>query len=284
VFNAKFITKIICWSLGLIVSALSCTQFKKVAFKAEKNIPFSGSEFYRIAASFSVNQRDSLCIAAAVNGNIPAFFQKFVPIKTRLQDKNGLFHQIKFYVSPDYLMIGSDKDYARIPVSPFTAQVLADKMNCFLPTAPIVDQIYRHSKIKLAPLPMFAFRDSTPTFWQHHLMIEGQLRNKGKGLVAGIKKDLIICSEKYFKGKTNRVAIYGWHKLDGKPIQPIYTGHIDSYVDYSHGARFIYRIIEVDGKKYDYEDLLLDPTFKYLLTNDDAPTITKYPYSLQSLE
>ena len=44
------------------------------------------------------------------------------------------------------------------------------------------------------------------------------------------------------------------------------------------------KTIRVDGKKYDYEDLLLDPTFKYLLTNDDAPTITKYPYSLQSLE
>jgi hypothetical protein len=84
-------TKITYWSLGLIVCALSCTQFKKVTFKAENNIPFSGSEFYRIAASFSVNQRDSLCIAAAVNGNIPAFFQKFVPIKRDYKIKMAFF-------------------------------------------------------------------------------------------------------------------------------------------------------------------------------------------------
>lgn len=32
--------------------------------------------------------------------------------------------------------------------------------------------------------------------------------------------------------KTNRVTIYGWHKLDGKPIQPLFTGHVDWYVDY----------------------------------------------------
>ena len=185
-------TKITYWFLGLIVCALSCTQFKKVAFEAENYIPISGSEFYRIATSFSVKQRDSLFLALANEGNIPAFFQKFVPINTKLKDKNGILHQVKFYVSPDYLMIGSNKDYARVPVSPFTAQVLADKMNCFLPTALIVDQIYLHSKHQLSPIPMFAFRDSTPTFWQHHLMIEGQLRNKGKGLVAGIKKDLII--------------------------------------------------------------------------------------------
>ena len=24
-----------------------------------------------------------------------------------------------------------------------------------------------------------------------------------------------------------KVAIYGWHKPDGKPIQPLYTGHMD---------------------------------------------------------
>jgi hypothetical protein len=266
------------WPLGFIIGVFSCTPFKEVTLKTETKVPFSGSEFYRVAASFSVNQRDSLCIAEAVNGNIPGFFQKFVPIKTKLQDKNGLFHQVKFYVSPDYLMIGSDKDYARVPVSPISAQYLADKMHCFLPTAMMVDLIYEHSKIKLAPVPMFAFRDSTPTFWQHHLIIEGQLRKKEKGLVAGIKKDIIICSEEYFKGKSNRVAIYGWHKLDGKPIQPIYTGHIDRYVDYSHGARFIYRMIEVDGRKMDYLEILNHEQLSHLLTRENGKIIHRYPY------
>jgi len=44
------------------------------------------------------------------------------------------------------------------------------------------------------------------------------------------------------------VAIYGWHKLDGKPIQPLYTGHVDWYVDYSHGIRLVSRTIYIDNK------------------------------------
>ena len=26
---------------------------------------------------------------------------------------------------------------------------------------------------------------------------------------------------------------------DGKPIQPLYTGHVNWYVDYSHGVRLV---------------------------------------------
>ena len=49
----------------------------------------------------------------------------------------------------------------------------------------------KHAKVKLEPVPMYAFRDSTPTMWQHHLIIEGQRKGR-KGLIAGIKKDVVI--------------------------------------------------------------------------------------------
>ena len=41
--------------------------------------------------------------------------------------------------------------------------------------------------------------------------------------------------------RPNRVAIYGWHYLNGQPIQPTYAGHVDWYIDYSHGIRPVRR-------------------------------------------
>jgi UDP-galactopyranose mutase len=122
---------------------------------------------------------------------------------------------------------------------------------------------------------MFAFRDSTPTFFQHHLIIEGQRKGR-EGLIAGIKKDVVISDKLTREAKKNRVAIYGWHKLDGKPIQPLYTGHVDWYVDYSHGIRLIYRTIWIDGKHMDYIDVMKHPVYKRLLCDEDACDVYRY--------
>ncbi len=47
---------------------------------------------------------------------------------------------------PDYLSIGSNDDWARIPLSPMAAQQIADSLNCFLPTRKMVDDIYKAAK------------------------------------------------------------------------------------------------------------------------------------------
>jgi hypothetical protein len=72
------------------------------------------------------------------------------------------------------------------------------------------------------------------------------------------------------------VAIYGWHKLDGKPIQPLYTGHVDWYVDYSHGIRLIHRTIWVNGKSMDYVDVMKDKVLKRLLCDEEACDVYRY--------
>ena len=55
--------------------------------------------------------------------------------------------------------------------------------------------------------------------------------------------------------KQHRVAIYGWHTLDGKPIQPVYAGHVNWYVDYSHGIRLIAKKVKIDNTWVDYTAL-----------------------------
>lgn len=74
-------------------------------------------------------------------------------------------------------------------------------------------------------------------FIQHNETIRKQRTQSSEplgALIAGHKKDVVP------SGLPGKVAIYGWHKPDSKPIQPLYTGHTENWVDYSHGARFVH--------------------------------------------
>jgi hypothetical protein len=199
----------------------------------------TGSEYYRIAASYNWKQRDSLTEALILIGNMPDFLRRFVRIKTKQTDSlTGKSIKTIFWVAPDYLAVGTNKDWARVHVTSRLAQRLADSLHCNLPTTEMVDQIYAAARVKLEPIPMYAYRDSTPTFWQHHLIIEGQRKGR-KGLIAGIKKDIVQTEKLKAYPNNDRVAIYGWHRLNGKPIQPLYLGHVWWYVDYSQGLRLV---------------------------------------------
>lgn len=210
------------------------------------------------------NQREPIAQQEILAGNIPPFLRKLTPIHTSITDSTGRKIKAVFYVTPDYLSIGNKKDWARIPLTPMTAQAIADSLHCFLPTRKMVNDIYTQASVKLEPVPLYAFRDSAITFRHHHLIIEGQRKGK-KGLIAGIKKDVVSSG----KITGRNVVIYGWHQLNGKPIQPLYGGHINWYVDYSHGIRLVSRIIKVNGRKMDYMEVLSHPVYRKLLSDED---------------
>jgi hypothetical protein len=238
----------------------------------------TGNEFYHQAFAMKWKQRDSFAVKEILGGAIPSFLKKFTPVPVSITDSaSGKKINATYYVSPDYLSIGTNDDWARINITPMAAQKIADSFNCFLPTRKMVDDIYNAAKIKLEPVPMYAFRDSTPTMWHHHLIVEGQRKGR-KGLIAGIQKDVVISGRISRDGRPDRVAIYGWHKLDGKPIQPFYTGHINWWVDYSQAIRLIYRKIKVRGKWMDYIDVLKDKTLQRLLCDEEFCDFFKYPY------
>ena len=122
---------------------------------------------------------------------------------------------------------------------------------------------------------MYIYRDSSITMWQHHLVIEGQRKNR-KGLIAGIKKDVVLTPKLLQPKYANKVAIYGWHKLDGKPIQPLYTGHVNWYVDYSHGIRLIHKKVKVNNQWMRYEQIMQDSIMKQLICEEDSCTFLRY--------
>jgi hypothetical protein len=244
----------------------------------QRKSSLTGNEFYHQAFAMKWNERDSFAVKQVLSGDVPAFLKKFVPVHVSFSDSlSGKTTRAIYYVAPDYLSIGTDRDWARINITPLAAQRIADSFNCFLPTRKMVDDIYKAAKIKLEPVPLYAFRDSTPIMWHHHLIIEGQRKGR-KGLIAGIQKDVVISGKISRDPRPGRVAIYGWHQLNGKPIQPLYTGHIFWWVDYSQGIRLIYRKIKVNGKWMDYTDVLKDPVLQKLLCDEEFCDFYRYSY------
>ncbi len=263
----------------LFLFAHSCTPFLKLPVPG-KEVPFTGSAFYKKASGFGWQQRDSLAYRWILQGHVPSRIRKLAKVKVEIRDSiTGSTLKAHYFVTTDYLSIGNDADWARIPLTPMAAQKIADSLGYFLPTSKMVDDIYKAARVKPEPVPMFAFRDSTPTFWHHHLMIEGQ-RNGRKGLIAGIKKDVILTDKLLASNRKDRVAIYGWHQLNGQPIQPVYTGHVNWYVDYSHGIRLVHPILFIQGKRMHFLEVLKHPVYRSFLTNEPTSYFTRYPYDI----
>jgi hypothetical protein len=192
-----------------------------------------------------------------------------------------------FVVAADYLAIGKGDQFCRVPMGGPAAQVIADKLDCVLPTAYMVDLIWRAGATKLAPKPFQDLTGMTTTrrFVEHNAIIEKQRQNR-EGLIVGCKKDLVVSNrlEQY----PTAVCIYGWHQQNGQAIQPLSTSHQQWwYADYSHGVRLVKRQMVLDGQTVDVERVLRDPRLAHVLTggekyaaatkqNDAVLRVTRY--------
>jgi hypothetical protein len=261
----------------LLLIACSCGHYKKIETPARSST-LKGTSYYLAAFPMNWQQRDSFTVHEILAGNLPSFLKKFVPVHVSTSDsaKGKIIHAV-FYVAPDYLSLGTDDDWVRVNITPHAAQKIADSLQCFLPTKKMVDEIYAAAKVKLEPVPMYALRDSTPTMFHHHLIIEGQRKGR-TGLIAGIKKDVVISEKITRDPKPDRVAIYGWHRMNGIPIQPLYTGHVFWWVDYSQGIRLVWHKIKVGNKWMEYSDVLKDPVLRRLICDEEYCDFYKYPY------
>lgn len=258
---------------GLCFSAFTSCYSPRLQINSRFTSGISGDQFYDSVIGKSREFREKLAMHEILRGNMPRFLKRFKKIKFIAESK-GKRYRVELYVLPDYLSVGS-KNFARIPLTPMTAQQIADSFHCFLPTTKIVDIIYSHADVKLKPVPMYAFRDSSVTMYQHHLIIEGQ-RGHRKGIIAGIKKDVVMTAK--LSNLSHRVAIYGWHRLNGIPIQPLYTGHVDWYVDYSHGIRLVYEKIKINGQWMPYSEIINSPALHFILCDEEVCEVYHYPY------
>lgn len=236
----------------------------------------TGTRFISDISALSLAGREARIAREITAGNIPDFLRVFAPV-TVSTVVDGTVHTATFEVTPDYLCVGSDTDFVRMPMTPATAQTIADRFRCILPTRKMVDAVYEQAAVRLAPSPISPDTTditSVSTFYRHHQMIETQRAGNATGpLLAGIKKDVVLTTR--LIDRPGKVAIYGWHRLGGAPIQPLYLGHVDWYVDYSHGVRLVRNRMILDGRHTSVAAVLAHPVLHVLLS-DEGPVNRPY--------
>ncbi len=239
-----------------------------------------GGVFAQIITSMDLAARDEAIANEVFAGNVPDFLRTFCQVNvTNVSD--GTTNVGTFFVAPDYLAVGADTNYLFVPVSPGAAQRIADKLDCILPTRRMVDAIYAAAPVKLAPspIPPSVTMTTVPVFLQHNQIIWAQrmaltnLYPLGT-LVAGDKKDVVI--SRRLAVATNNVAIYGWHKTNGVPIQPLYLGHVWWWVDYSQCIRLVSKTMLVNGNEKAVAEVLADPELCGLISDEGVITNARY--------
>jgi hypothetical protein len=246
-----------------------------------------GSAFAQKVSALDLPQREQMIAGEILAGNIPKFLRTFCPVAVT-DALDGKTNSATFFAAPDYLAVGSDEDYLLMPVSPNTAQRIADKLDCVLPTRKMTDAIYAAAEVKLAPspIPPSAAMTAISVFAQHNDTIRAQRMALTKlhplgALVAGHKKDVVISAR--LANATNKVAIYGWHQTNGVAIQPLYLGHVSQWVDYSQCIRLVSRTMFVNGKRKSVAEVLADPKLCGLISDEGVVANARYPTDVVSL-
>lgn len=239
----------------------------------------SGSSFLARLEGLGRGAIDDQVVAAITSGNVPEHIRTLAAVSlTQDGAERG-----RIFVTKDYLAIGSDDDFMRMPMTSAAAQKLADLLDASLPTPHIVDLIYAQAEVRLPP----SFIDGGPTddslkdFQEHQNKLE--VRRKAKGapldaLTAGHKKDIVLSTR--LTERDDRVAIYGWHKSEGDVIQSLSCRHSCRYADYSHGVRLVAQAMVLDGKTARVSDVLASDDDAPLLSNEGPLPILMYSTEL----
>lgn len=175
----------------------------------------TGSQFCERIAKLGRQERETETVKSILSGNVPVNARNLVGIRVSLSGSNVRECQATYYVMSDYMAIGSDLDFVRMPLTPNSAMQICDVTNCQLITEKISDDVYSASDCRIEPHPLTSDRDQVSAFVIHNKAITDAIPVKGEWpLVVGIKKDIVLTNR--LKEKTHRVAIYGWHHRDGR--------------------------------------------------------------------
>ena len=263
--------------LKIVTASVILAQFASAAGPAKDSIAFAGltrgiptaprialtgSQFANSVANLERQPREHAILSQLMEGNIPSFLRRLIPVTLSCAT---------IFVMPEYLAIGSDEDFLRIPMNLHTAEAISNRFGFVLPTKKMVDAIYDQSPSQFSPQPLPAGPQmrSTAYYETHNAMIDRQSETRGftqGSLVAGHKKDVVMSNR--LRWKPGRIAIYGWHRAVGLPIQPLSTVHGADYADYSHGIRPVSRMALIEGRLRSIYDVLQDSVQSVVLSDE----------------
>lgn len=235
----------------------------------------TGKEFCDVVQHVSQTEREKIAVDLFCAGVAPDNCKLFKTLKLT-HPKLGT---LEIQVANDYVSIGNNEDSVRVPLSPLSAQKIADYFACVLPTTKIVNIIHSLADFKLIPSPWGPPYDasmlSVDRLKAHNKRINEQLGEGKVGLISGHKKDVVITNRLVSQPK--QAAIYGWIQPGNKPIQPLSLVHENTYADYSHGIRLIKNNAMLNNSRADLESLLKDPTMCVFISDEGALKITRQP-------
>jgi hypothetical protein len=205
--------------------------------------------------------REDLVYREVARGNVPGWLRRLRPVETR-GEIEGQTRSLTFWVTPDYLAVGSDDDHFYIPVSGRTAHRIGELAGASLPTPGMVDAIWAAARVRLIPIriPPDEHMTTVRVFRRHDRLVQAQRRQHGGragGVLAGHKLDVVLLSAA--APDQAQLGVYGWHHRDGTPIQPTHPIADDTPPHFSMGLRLVHRRALIDGVDTDLGDVVVDP-------------------------
>ncbi len=242
----------------------------------------TGSQFVKTHWDTRFDKREKPIEDALLAGHFPPFLKNWQAVQLE-----GGGHKGTIWVTPDFLSIGSDADFVRMPMAAMTAQRVADAWNCILPTMKMVDAIYAQAKVKIVASNLKPGAKMSSTEWLKNHNDKCEKGRKGAALgqlMAGHKKNVVLAqdllSAKNWHGRPapkKRVAIYGWW-LWNKIIQGSTSPHALVFVDYAQGIRLVKNTMTVDGQQKKVADVMRDPQLCAVVSKTGKPiTVIRYP-------
>ena len=147
------------FSQTLIAGRLACLALLLVpTFAGAQVLPLpsrpaaarTGSQLNVDLAPLSREAREQVILQEISSGNVPDYLRSLKPI-TATRTIASVSHTITYYVTPDYLSLGTETDFFRMPMTPILAQTIADLTSCSLPTRRMVDAIWSAAPSKMNP-------------------------------------------------------------------------------------------------------------------------------------
>ncbi len=238
----------------------------------------------RQLGKLSKNERENAILEQIELGNVPDFLRR--PRAVIIKGPNG--EEVKTYVMPDYIAVGSNKDFVRVPLSPLMAQALALKYGLSLPTKTIVEETYLQAGKRVVG-PSYThpdefeqnspYLDSAGFYLRHSEDIQRQLQGVPLGtLVAGGKKELVVSPfvAVRFAGSEADASIdfYGLYDEYGIPIQRTPAHRREGgyqHTEYALGVRFVSPMVVVRDSSgarrvMKMEEALQDPEIAKILS------------------
>lgn len=256
---------------GSVQAAVQCPKPLSQGIPKRAAHAPGGSEVMALLQDAHGTRRDRQVVGEVLAGNVPDALRQLWPVTISGKRADGRAVQVTVCVTPDYLSIGDNRDFVRVPLGLAAAAQIALELGFLLPTPKMVDAIYGQARVHLPPRPMkpTSQMESTAYFVEHDRTLDGQkaqATRRETDLTAGQKKDIVLSNRLY--SKPGRVAIYGWHRTNGRPIQPLSTVHGAGYADYSHGVRLVSRTAFVDGHPADLAEIMQDRDLAHVISSE----------------